>query len=200
MKTGIYWYNTTEKKKTEELLEIAAARYWGATEKGENRRLVRPAGGKPRFINAPGEEFSVSHSGDWWVCALADRPVGIDLQQHTRLKGEEPDAAASRYGRMAARFFHPEEKEYVLEKDVYRRFFRIWAAKESYVKYTGQGINSDFGKFSVLPEGGFRLEEKAGKTLSWRAAGAWFIQVPAPPGYTLCFCSAGKAEVTVSEF
>ena len=33
MKTGIYWYSTTEKKKTEELLEIAAARYWGAAEK-----------------------------------------------------------------------------------------------------------------------------------------------------------------------
>ena len=46
-----------------------------------------------------------------------------------------------RYVNMAKRFFHEKEADYVQEKAPYQRFFRVWAAKESYVKYTGKGID-----------------------------------------------------------
>ena len=52
----------------------------------------------------------------------------------------------------------------------YQRFFEIWAAKESYVKYTGQGIDGGFGKFSTAPEAGNIIRSR----LPWTAEGVWF--------------------------
>lgn len=43
--------------------------------------IARGPWGKPCFPNLPMLHFSISHSGEWWLCAFSDRPVGIDLQR-----------------------------------------------------------------------------------------------------------------------
>ncbi|MCI8506143.1 MAG: 4'-phosphopantetheinyl transferase superfamily protein [Lachnospiraceae bacterium] len=153
-------------------------------------RIARTKRGKPYFPGQPGLHFSISHSGSFWVCVFSGQAVGIDIQKHVRRKGESARAAACRLGRMAERFFHPAEAEWVLEES-YERFFRIWTAKESFVKYTGEGIDTNFGNFCLVPE-----EWKTGKyspaeqeSLSWEAEGVRFYSRRLLGGYTLCVCS-----------
>ncbi|MBE7067473.1 MAG: 4'-phosphopantetheinyl transferase superfamily protein [Ruminococcaceae bacterium] len=99
---------------------------------------VTEPGGKPYFKDSP-IHFNVSHSGKYWICAMALAPVGVDVQQHIHGKN---------YAKIADRFFTTDEVDYLFAND-YQDFYKIWAAKESYVKFTGTGIAENFNKFSV---------------------------------------------------
>lgn len=83
---------------------------------------------KPRFV-PEGLSFSVSHSGEYWVCGIGAAPLGLDLQRHQPCRTQA----------IAKRFFHPSETAW-LNGQGPDAFFQIWTAKESYVKYTGEGI------------------------------------------------------------
>ncbi len=124
-------------------------------------RVGRTERGKPYFPEQPGIHFSISHSGELWVCALGESPLGVDVQKCVKKRGESDREAAGRFGRMARRFFHPREADWV-ERDPGQRFFRIWAAKESYVKYTGEGIGAGFDLFCTVPPPETEEREAAG--------------------------------------
>lgn len=121
--------------------------------------VCRTERGKPYFCASP-LHFSVSHSGRYWACAFYTAALGMDLQEH-RSTNPEP---------VARRFFHPEERKH-LEESGFTDFFDLWAAKESYVKYTGTGISDSFSGFSVLGGGPVR-----------------FYPIPFMDGYSLCVC------------
>jgi len=94
--------------------------------------------GKPHFIQHPELHFSISHSGDLWICAFASREIGCDVQLHTSLR--RPDEIVKRY-------FHPSEQEiYRSAADKLTVFHRIWCRKEAAVKLTGHGIDHTFAK------------------------------------------------------
>jgi 4'-phosphopantetheinyl transferase len=69
--------------------------------------------GKPYFADEsmnnrkkfPPIHFSVSHSGDWWGCLMADEPVGFDL---------EVCREKVNYEKIARRFFTAEEHDWIL--------------------------------------------------------------------------------------
>ena len=124
--------------------------------------------GKPYFPEYPWLHFSISQSGGVWACAMAAQEVGLDLQQHTKGRREH----------ISKRFFHPLENEY-LKKNNYRDFFDVWAAKESYVKFTGSGIGEDFGGFSAASEDGLAKEIN----------GIQLRSIPFSPDYSLCLCA-----------
>lgn len=105
--------------------------------------IERTEKGKPYFPGRPDVCFSVSHSGDYWACAVAEQPLGLDLQKHKGGRLED----------IARRFFHPQEASW-LETNGMDRFYDVWASKESYVKWTGQGIDRHFDDFSVIGEDG----------------------------------------------
>lgn len=131
-------------------------------------RTRKGSHGKPYFPDLPWLHFSVSHSGEYWACAMASTEVGLDLQMHTRGRKEQ----------ISARFFHPWENEY-LRSCGYEGFFDIWSAKESYVKYTGQGIDENFAAFSAaLPT-----------ALSSQINGVQLKHIPFFPGCSLCLCA-----------
>ncbi|NLF79860.1 MAG: 4'-phosphopantetheinyl transferase superfamily protein, partial [Clostridia bacterium] len=97
--------------------------------------------GKPYFAALPGLHFSLSHSGEYWLAAFAAAPLGIDIQRHQSCRKEA----------VAERFFHPEEAAWLRRRGYTDEdFFALWTAKESYVKYTGQGIDESFAGFSVI--------------------------------------------------
>ena len=114
--------------------------------------ILRQERGKPYFAGNGNIHFSVSHSGEYVAVAFAETPVGIDLQQH-KCRGYETQAdAVLRHKKLASRYFHPQEQAY-LERDPWEGFFRIWTAKESFVKRTGRGIDHGLCNICVLPQG-----------------------------------------------
>lgn len=138
--------------------------------------IFRTNAGKP-YIKGGGVHFSLSHSGGYWVCAIASVPVGLDLQENRRCP----------YEKLANRFFHPQEREYV---SLYGKegFYQVWTAKESYVKYLGTGINGSFSKFSTVPRKGriFR-----------HCQGSFLQHIPFEDGYSLCLCTPKDTEYTL---
>ncbi len=100
--------------------------------------ILRAPKGKPYFKELP-LDFSVSHTGSLWVCAMDTRPVGIDVQAFRKC----------RYAKIAKRYYTSDEQEYVSAMGE-AGFFRIWTRKEAYAKYTGEGLTNDMKKFSTL--------------------------------------------------
>ena len=151
-------------------LRTAASRASGRDASGW-MRLVKP-GGKPYFAEAPELEFSVSHSGAWWACAFGDEPLGLDIERR----------APRRFLRLAARFFLPEEAELVrAAEDRAAAFYRVWCAKEAFLKRSGAGLPGGLRSVPVL-------------------TGALPLRyLPAPPGYTLCLCTAEPGEVSIED-
>ena len=101
--TVLYWLPTeTEHGRTEARLTAAAADYTGLPPE-DGRLAAARENGRPFFRGYPGLYCSVTHSGGVWLCALSGTPVGVDLQQ-----SENRDIL-----KIAARFFRPEETEWL---------------------------------------------------------------------------------------
>jgi len=174
MKTTVF-YTRQGDISSRELLRRASAEYTLAA--ADSFEILVNEWGRPFF--AAGPEFSVSHSGEYWACAFAEERVGLDLQLR---KIKSPPE------KIAARFFHPLEVKW-LEENGYERFFDVWSAKESYVKFTGRGFRGDTAGFSVVSERGeFPFMEGCG-----------FVLRSFMENYSLCLCSRSSAELELRE-
>ena len=86
-----------------------------------------------------GIDFNVSHSGDYVIMALSDDSVGCDIE-HMR---DRPVTVATKY-------FSDTEKAWMQKQpDERLAFYRIWTARESYIKLTGEGILLEFDRYEV---------------------------------------------------
>jgi 4'-phosphopantetheinyl transferase len=104
--------------------------------------------GKPYLKDRKDFFYNLSHSGRYVVMAWGSSEVGIDVQEHR---------AGTDLRALAAYGFAPDEYAYVFRCDtqIPQRFYDIWTAKESYLKYTGEGLRKELNSFSVLtPEDG----------------------------------------------
>ncbi len=105
-------------------------------------RYYRNAHGKPYLTDTPELYVNWSHSGDYVICAVTDREVGIDLQKMDREPGERlfrkalTDTERKDCDRMA-----PEERK--------RRFYEYWSVKESFLKALGTGFYTSLARFEV---------------------------------------------------
>ncbi|MET7699165.1 4'-phosphopantetheinyl transferase superfamily protein [Streptomyces sp. NPDC005485] len=90
-------------------------------------RFTRGRWGKPRVEDAGQFHFSLSHSGDIALVALAARPVGVDVE----LARAELDIM-----RLSRRYFPGNERELV-EREGPDAFGRLWTRKEACVKAAG---------------------------------------------------------------
>lgn len=104
--------------------------------------------GKPYVLNLPAH-FNVSHSGDYTVVAISDRPIGIDLEIIR-------DFSAI----LAKKYFNEDELKYISgnfssrKKSLMQRcFYEIWTAKEAYLKYIGKGISGGINSLSLFFDG-----------------------------------------------
>ncbi|MGE4275997.1 MAG: 4'-phosphopantetheinyl transferase superfamily protein [Lawsonibacter sp.] len=156
------------------LLNASAVRYTGIPGDCLGTVEVGPRG-KPFFSQMPHVHFSVTHSGDWWLCAFSSQPLGLDLQIH------QSHTAPSKLSR---RFFHPREDAFLSENG-YRDFFNLWCAKESWVKYTGHGFFDDPATFSVVSSDN-RFPALNGVQLQL---------IPFAPDYSLCLCAQEVGQV-----
>lgn len=100
--------------------------------------IKRTDRGKPYFTEGP--FFSVSHTGQLWVCSMGSVQVGIDVQKMGRRLYWE---------KIANRYYTEDERAHIEEHGI-ESFFQIWTRKEAYAKYTGRGIDKEFKIFSTL--------------------------------------------------
>ena len=105
--------------------------------------VVRDPDGKPRIAGQDSFHYNLSHSGNRVVIAWGNGPVGVDVQRMSSNVDKE---------KMAARFFTTEEQEFIFQQPelVEERFYQVWTAKESYLKYLGTGLTKSLSSFSIL--------------------------------------------------
>lgn len=94
--------------------------------------------GKP-YVKNCNLYFNLSHSDEFLVLAVGKAPLGIDIQKIGAIREK-----------VAACYFTEAEKQLVKEQGA-TAFFEIWTQKESYVKYTGEGIKG-LRNLTTFPE------------------------------------------------
>lgn len=142
--------------KTDDLVREVLVQY--RREEGSSPKsmpsILRTESGKP-FFDGGDVHFSVSHSGSIWACLMGKQPVGLDIQE------KKP----ARWKNIAERFFTEAERDFVARKGE-DAFWRIWVAKEAYVKYLGTTLAEGLGKYSIVEEGR-PANEINGTSLQW---------------------------------
>lgn len=128
--------------------------------------------GKP-FLPDSGFFFNLSHSGNIALCAFGDIDLGADIQQ---IKKSIPQKTA--------KILSPQEKEYLKAKEgrgQVEAFYKIWARKESLMKWDGRGLRLPMQTFSVIQDNTLVNELTfEGKTISFHEHRL--------PGYAVSIC------------
>ena len=128
------YYLVSKEHSSDELIIKTAAHLTG---KSPNEfKIFRQRGKKPYFENSD-LKFSVSHSGDVWICVYAPGEIGCDIQQRR---------AGIRFRELSERWFTQNEADRIrTEQD----FYDIWSEKEAYTKMLGTGIDEKFRKIDT---------------------------------------------------
>lgn len=86
--------------------------------------------GKPYLRDYPDVHFNISHSGIYVACAVADHPVGIDIQMISEYRPNVADRVCSKV----------ELATIAASENPAAEFTKLWTRKEAYAKWTGEGI------------------------------------------------------------
>ncbi len=128
----------------------------------DNICILKGEHSKPYVLNIPAH-FSVSHSGQYTVVAISDRPIGIDLEVIR-------DFSAI----LARKLFNEDELRYIAgngpsrkKSTMQRCFYEIWTAKEAYLKYKGTGLSGGVNSFEFKLENGKAIPVTKGVKLTY---------------------------------
>lgn len=98
--------------------------------------------GKPYLRNYQGLDFNISHSGDFVICAIDNKPIGVDIEEIKNIE----------YQDIAKEFFTFSEFQYITKRDSHSclsKFYEVWTLKESYIKCCGKGLTIPLKSFSI---------------------------------------------------
>ena len=105
--------------------------------------------GKAYISNFENIYFNLSHSGKMVLCAISDREVGVDIEYIDH----EIDL------NIAQHYFYNKEYESIMNsQNPADEFFKYWVLKESYMKYTGLGMNLKLDSFEIKIEDKIELK------------------------------------------
>ncbi len=103
--------------------------------------------GKPYAIGLD-VHFSISHSGDYAVCAVSAKEIGIDIEKIRKINPK-----------IYEKFTSENEAEYICSHK--NGLFEIWTLKEAYFKCVGTGLGADIKNISFdVTENGVSCSEK----------------------------------------
>lgn len=101
--------------------------------------IVSGENGKP-VLRDGSLHFSLSHSSGFAACAVANKPIGLDIQKTGPAREK-----------VLRRVFSESEQNYVMEApDPDSAFTKLWVMKESVVKHSARGIAELLKKPDVL--------------------------------------------------
>lgn len=150
--------------------------------------------GKPSIAgSSSGFRFSVSHSGDFALVAVArDREVGVDIEKIR--EDVETD-------KLAERFFSAAERLAIRHLVADRRvaaFFRCWTCKEAFLKAQGVGLSRPLGSFDVEVNTDRKAQLLATRP-SGHEADTWTLyDIEAPRDYAAAVAVEGSVnEITI---
>lgn len=132
--------------------------------------------------------FSLSHSGDYAICTVGDRPLGNDIERikEGRLK-------------VADRFFAKEELAWLYgaegEEEQMRRMFRLWTMKESFLKAIGRGMSLSLQDFVI------HMDEESGRARVRHSVDAKYYHMREYReigGYCTAVCVQESADIAYS--
>lgn len=98
--------------------------------------------GKPYLKNYKNFNFNISHSGEFVVCCIDAKPVGIDIEEIKQIE----------YKDIAEKFFVNREYKIIRacnKNQQLAKFYEFWTLKESYVKYCGEGLSIPLNSFLI---------------------------------------------------
>lgn len=110
------------------------------------------ANGKPRLLHYPQIQFNLSHSGDYVTAAFDKNPIGIDIQEHKKLRETTAKHFLSAWELGQLSMQEEEDREELL--------CRLWTIKESYIKLTGEGMKKSMKEIRVNRQSGTIENEK----------------------------------------
>lgn len=113
--------------------------------------------GKPFLKEYSGLYFSMSHAKSRAVCAIADNPVGVDIQDIRPLSAS------------AARKFLTDAELRQISTEDSAALCKAWSIKESYSKMTGKGFSEGFTNIDtemLIRSGKASVTEKDGYIIS----------------------------------
>ena len=103
--------------------------------------------GKPYLASHQDVSFSLSHSGKYAVCMIADQNVGVDVESRKRkllVEGNQEKILS-----VASKSFSEAEYERLVSvsgEEQIESFLRLWTRKEAVSKAVGKGLAMDFSK------------------------------------------------------
>ena len=105
--------------------------------------------GKAYISNYDNIHFNLSHSGKIVLCAISDMEVGVDIEYN------DPAIDLN----IAKNYFYNSEYESIMKSnEPSAEFFKYWVLKESYMKYTGLGMNLELDSFEIIIKDRIRLK------------------------------------------
>ena len=105
--------------------------------------------GKAYISNHENIHFNLSHSRKIVLCSISDREVGVDVEYI------DPKIDLN----IAKHYFYNSEYENIMNaKNKADEFFKYWVLKESYMKYTGLGMNLKLDSFEIIIEDTIKLK------------------------------------------
>ncbi len=98
-------------------------------------------GEKPLLVSDKKLFFNISHSADFVALAVSDDEVGCDIQE---IRSYNPKVAKRNYCENETKLIEDSEEK----ADV---FIRMWALKESVLKFTGKGLSGGLSTYDFSP-------------------------------------------------
>lgn len=137
--------------------------------------LTYNAYGRPGF--GPGIDFSISHSGDYAVCAISGgEPVGIDLEEIKAVPFEDFNDQFSR----------AEWRTIETSATPLQHFYVAWTKKEAFLKALGTGLQTPLNEITI-----------AGTAITCQAETRYATEVPIDPNY-VCHLVTRDADTVVA--
>ena len=134
--------------------------------------FLRGEKGKPYLKEVPDFCFNLSHSGEKVVLAVAELPVGADVEK----------VVPREFSAVAARCFSADEqKKIAASKAPLLEFYRIWTVRESIVKRRGEG---------AAAMRGLRLLEEQVRSFAIGEGKLFSYEECAAPQYLLSVCTS----------
>ncbi len=136
--------------------------------------LLKTETGKLNLADGPC--FNLSHSGDFVILGVSEHIVGVDIER-----------IAPYDRRVAARCYTQDELLWLESQENDSAFYKLWTAKESIMKATGQGFRMPPESFSVLPvaDGAHTVQGEA-----------WYLRWCSLPDHMICTACKEEESIT----